>query len=81
MASGRDSELAPAAARAAQLISQQLDAEVLARRECLVTELTPALLALRALGEREHAAPHVRAYAWAAAAQLVAAGVPLPAAK
>jgi hypothetical protein len=81
IASGRDSELAPAAARAAQQISQQLDAEVLARRECLASELTAALIALRALGEREHTAPHVRAYAWAAAAQLVAAGVPLPAVK
>ena len=81
IASGSDSELAPAAARAAQQISGQLDAAVLARRECLAIELVPALLALRALGEREHAAPHVRAYAWAAAAQLVAAGVPAPAEK
>jgi hypothetical protein len=78
IASGRDSELAPAAARAAQQIAQRLDAAALARRECLTVELTPALVVLRALGEREHAAPHVRAYAWAAAAQLIAAGVPLP---
>ncbi|HMI94750.1 MAG TPA: hypothetical protein VK509_25425 [Polyangiales bacterium] len=81
IAGGRDSELAPAAARAAQQISQQLDPALLARHECLPLDLTPALVALRALGEREHAAPHVRAYAWAAAAQLVAAGVPVPAAK
>jgi hypothetical protein len=39
------------------------------------------LVALRALGARESAAPHVRAYAWAAAEQLAAAGVPLPVAK
>jgi hypothetical protein len=81
IASGRDSELAPAAARAALRIAQQLDAAVLARRECLPGELTPALVALRALGERETAAPHVGAYARAAAEQLAAAGVPLPAAK
>ena len=81
LAAGNDSELAPAAARAAAQIAAGLSAARLAERECLATELTSVLTTLRTLGERESAARHIRAYAWLAAEQLAAAGVPLPAAE
>jgi hypothetical protein len=81
LAAGRDPDLAPAAARAALEIAQQLDPASLARRECAPIELRDALARLQAIGARDTVAPHVRADAWAAAEQLIAAGVSPPASK
>ena len=81
LAGGRDPDLAPAAARAALEIAQQLDPASLARRECAPVELRDVLARLQAIGAREAVAPHVRADAWAAAEQLIAAGVSPPASK
>jgi hypothetical protein len=81
LAAGRDPELAPAAARAALEIARQLDGASLARRECAPDELLDVLVRLQAIGARETVAPHVRAYAWAAAEQLIAAGVSPPPSK
>jgi hypothetical protein len=77
--SGRDSELAPAAARAALLIARGLDADVLARREVAPAELSDALAALLHAAELAHVRQDLQRMAAAAAAQLVAAGVPAPA--
>jgi hypothetical protein len=81
LAAGRDPELAPAAARATFEIARQLDGASLARRECLPAELLDVLTRLQAIGAHEAVAPHVRAYAWAAAEQLIAAGVSPPPSK
>jgi hypothetical protein len=81
LAAGRDPELAPAAARAALEIARQLDAAALARRECSPVELLDVLARLQAIGARDAVAPHIRAYAWAAAEQLIAAGVSPPPSK
>jgi hypothetical protein len=77
--SGRDSELAPAAARAALRIARALDADALARREVAPAALTSALAALLHAAELAHVRQDLQRMAAAAAAQLVAAGVPAPA--
>jgi hypothetical protein len=78
---GRDSELAPAAARAALQIAQGLDADALAQREVAPAQLTQVLVALLRASELPRVRPDLRAMAAAAAEQLRAAGVPEPAAK
>jgi hypothetical protein len=74
----RDSELAPAAARAAWQITRALDALALARRELSPEELSGALAALQAASSQASVRPDLRRIAGAAAAQLAAAGVPTP---
>lgn len=78
---GRDSELAPAAARAALQITRALDADALARRELLPDDLAPALSALARAAVLSRVRDDLRRMAAAAAEQLRAAGVPEPAAK
>lgn len=78
---GRDSELAPAAARAALRIARTLDADTLARREVAPAALADALAALLRAAELPHVRQDLQRMAAAAAAQLRAAGVPAPAKK
>jgi hypothetical protein len=81
LAGGRDSELAPAAARAALRIARALDAEALARREVPPAALSGALAGLLRVAQAEHVRADLQRMAAAAAAQLSAAGVPAPAVK
>jgi hypothetical protein len=78
LAGGRDSELAPAAARAALRIARALDAEALARREVPPTALSAALAVLLRVAKLPHVREDLQRMAGAAAAQLSAAGVPAP---
>jgi hypothetical protein len=75
---GRDSELAPVAARAALLIARALDGDALARREVAPAALSDALALLLQAAELAHVRQDLQRMAAAAAAQLVAAGVPAP---
>jgi hypothetical protein len=81
LAGGRDSELAPAAARAALRIARALDADGLARREVAPDTLSAALAALLRVAQQPHVRHDLQRMAGAAAAQLRAAGVPAPAGK
>jgi hypothetical protein len=76
---GRDSELAPASARAALRIARSLDSDALARREVAPATLSPALAALLRAADLAHLRVDIQRMAAAAAAQLQAAGVPEPA--
>jgi hypothetical protein len=73
---GRDSELAPAAARAALQIARSLDADTLARREVAPATLTDALAALQRAADLPQIRQDIQRMAAAAAAQLLAASVP-----
>jgi hypothetical protein len=75
MIESRDSDLAPAAARAAFQIARAIDVSTLDRREILPAELLPAHAALRAASDRAWVRPDLRLLAAAAVAQLEAAGV------
>ncbi len=81
LAGGRDSELAPAAARAALRIARVLDADALARRETAPDALSAALATLLRVAQQSHVRQDLQRMAAAAAAQLRAAGVPAPASK
>jgi hypothetical protein len=76
LAEGRDSLLAPAAARAALTIALRLDADTLASHELRATELAHVRSALRSLAERETAGADIRLAAGTAAEALSGAGVP-----
>lgn len=76
LSAGRDSLLAPAAARAALAIAAGLDADTLAAHELPASELAPARAELLALAERETAGDDIRTAAALAAVALAAAGVP-----
>lgn len=73
---GRDSELAPAAARAVATIAGALDADALARREVLPESLAPVRASLAQAAEQETLRADIRVLAGEAAFQLAAAGVP-----
>lgn len=75
----RDSDLAPAAARAALAIAERLDADELARRELTPTQLAPARDALLQAARQPGVRPDLCLLALSAAAQLEADGVPPPA--
>lgn len=72
---GRDSELAPSAARAVAAIAAGLDADALARREVLPEELSAVRERLLAAAERSTLRADIRTSAAEAAAALAAAGV------
>jgi hypothetical protein len=74
----RDSDLAPAAARAALEISKALDYDTLARREVLPSELSAVLVELRRAAQQSWVRVDLRLMAGVAATQLEAAGVPPP---
>ena len=76
LAEGRDSLLAPAAARAALTIAVRLDADTLAARELPATELGAVRAALLSLAARATAGADVRLAAATAAEALAAASVP-----
>ncbi len=76
MLEGRDSELAPAAARAVVQIAMRLDVDELARREVLPETLAAVRARLLAAAERGALRADIRAMAAEAAARLAAAGVP-----
>ncbi len=73
--SGRDPDLAPAAARAAARIAGSLDAESLLRREVDAQGLCPVRTGLVAAGENELLRPDIRLHASRAAEMLAGAGV------
>lgn len=73
---GRDSELAPSAARAVARIAAALDADTLARREVLPESLSAVRAKLTEAVERETLRADIRVLAAEAAFQLSAAGVP-----
>jgi hypothetical protein len=76
LSEGRDSLLAPAAARAALAIAAGLDADALAAREVAVSELAPTRAALLALAARATVGADIRLAAATAAEALAAAGIP-----
>lgn len=76
LAEGRDSLLAPAAARAALAIAGGLDADALAAREVSASELAPTRAALLALAARETVGADIRLAAATTAEALAAAGIP-----
>lgn len=73
---GRDSLLAPAAARATLEIALRLDRDALDCREAAPEQLAASLTALRQVSEMPHVRPELRMMAGRAAALLEAAGVP-----
>jgi hypothetical protein len=75
--SGRDPDLAPAAARSAARIAGSLDAAALLRRERDAGELKGVRELLAAVGKNQRLRQDIRQYALQAAQMLAAAGVPL----
>jgi hypothetical protein len=80
MIATRESDLAPAAARATLHIARLLDADALSRHELLPAELRAVVTRLRTAAEQGWVREDLRLMAALAAAQLEAAGVP-PSAK
>jgi hypothetical protein len=76
LSEGRDSLLAPAAARAALAIAAGLDFDALSAREVSASELAPARAALLALAARQTAGADIRLAAAATAEALAASGIP-----
>ena len=76
LAAGRDSLLAPSAARAIFAIAAALDAAALARREHAPGELRAVRARLSAIAARDRVGADVRLLLAAAAEQLAAASVP-----
>jgi hypothetical protein len=77
----RDSDLAPAAARAALQVARGITLLALDHREISPRELAPALAALERVAEQPGLRADIALMARAAAAQLEGAGVPAPPSK